>query len=405
MLYTINMIKDNTGSSKIFNYLLGITTVNQILIPLLDRDYIEPAKFMTYTYLQVFYVAVFAALFLIQKKIGYRDSLLYTYMTTILSYGVIGQYFLPSAYITYILALFCCALVTQVTPKIFSVFTIGFFLLTSYAIFDSGSNYSNEPLMAEKFKMDAIQSLLIMAGFITFAQYMRDKERKKRIAIEQKLMSLGNQSAMIVHDLKGQLLAPLNYVSMLESDKSNLNETNQEVLSELKSSLGDIKKYVIEVNQIFAFKKESAELNLQECVSKVQEVYKSKLNGIQVEVSQDKLISVQDIGMFKSVLVNMFLNSSEQFESKGTIGRKVEVSLKDFVLTFKDNSGGFDHQVLKQVNNHEYSSTKKFGSGYGLYFMQTYASEVGANFKIYNESDKSVIQIDFSKGKVYDKIA
>lgn len=373
-----------------------IAIINQALLPILDKEYIDPKLYKTYVLIQVFSIIFYLCNLLISKIFGYRDLYVHIFIVYTFVWGIICQFLIPSAYLTYVICLFVYTIFFTIEKKTFFSLTIVSFVLTCCSIFYSTASYSSSPEMTLKFKTDAIQTLFILSVFILMTYHNKDKNLKKLESIESKLFNLGSHTSTVVHDLKSLIFPPLNYVTMLSSKDFSESEKD-ELLTELSFCLNNLKDYALELNQMFALKKEKGELNLELLVTKILILLQSKSKNLKINQTQDALFPINDLKSFQAMTYNLVVNSCEAFKpNNNTSINNIYLSLINNKFTYQDSSGGIPANILAKIKNKEFGTEKKEGSGLGMFFVIKYIEDNGWDYSISNKDNGFCLEITLS---------
>jgi len=310
-------------------------------------------------------------------------------------WGVVAQFFVPSAYMTFIICLFIYALFLNIKTQVFISVTIISFFSYTFAILLSNASYANSENLNFKFKNDSIQSLLIITIFMILAHLVRKKELAKAEYVESKFMNLGNQAANILHDIKSQIVPPLNYSQMLMS--SEFTESHPEIYLEINKSLIGIKEYVQEVGSLVSFKTEKENINLHDIISKYKLIFESKLKNINIQVNQEESVFCSTFSNFKGVVYNLITNSVQAFSGNNTYEKTIKITLNKNYFEYEDNAGGIPVEILSSLQKQNYTSSKKEGTGLGFYFIHKYAEQYNLNLEIKNKNQGMSVKITFKE--------
>ena len=88
---------------------------------------------------------------------------------------------------------------------------------------------------------------------------------------------------------------------------------------------------------------------------------------------------VLNVTALESVIINIFKNSLEAG------AKSVYVNLTNNILQVFDDGGGLEDDLLKQIKNEEYITTKDSGSGTGIYSIVKYCKDNDWNVEIKNQ--------------------
>lgn len=378
--------------SKVLRNACIVGMMNTSLVPFLDKEFIPAQDFNNYVLIQAATFMICVALLLFRKIKGFHQSQTIFFLHTFLIYSSLCQFFIPCSYVTFFMTLFVIAIFSTIKKRIMMVTAIPHAILMITCIWMSSVSYSDVEVMNMKFKMDSSQAVIFVTALILWAHSSRLKEVAKSELLSNRLISMGSQSLMFIHDLKGQIFAPLNHSNYLASNSTE----NKEVIEELNSNLKEMRDFIVQANQSFSLSNEIFDLNLSEILNEVKILYRSKFSDIDFEVTQDENIKANPNAL-KSMLINLILNSEEEFSKKSIVNKKIKISYKNKIFLFKDNAGGFSESSLKKIAKDVYFSNKKNGSGVGLYTIKSFAQSMSAKVSFYNDGASAVTQIKFPK--------
>ena len=220
-----------------------------------------------------------------------------------------------------------------------------------------------------------------------------DEINKRNYLIKQsKMAQMGIMIDMIAH----QWLQPVQVMKMQNDLLTVLKESN-------KLSVEQIDEYLkIQINQtellaetlkefrnFFKEDKEKTETDYYETVEKVLVLIKSRIkNKVKIikEIKHRNKIKVY-INEFKHVIINIIINATEALENKniknGIIKLETSITDKSVNLHISDNAGGIKKTLLKKIFA-PYFTTKKSGTGIGLYLSKLIVEKSGGNLTVEN---------------------
>lgn len=227
------------------------------------------------------------------------------------------------------------------------------------------------------------------------------------IAIEQdKMSSLNEMISMLAHQWRQPLSAIGANIAKIELDASLGDIDSDELLSSVKSmkkSLAYLSNTIDDFRNFFTPSKEKSLINTKELIERAE-------NIISIALAQNRVMFIIEEPFFEidlelyvnevvQVFVNILQNALDELNSQKRQGGCIWVSCKNednsVVFEIRDNAGGIDDKIMKQIF-HPYFSTKKKknGGGLGLYMARSIIeehcngrlsvenSEIGANFII-----------------------
>jgi nitrogen fixation/metabolism regulation signal transduction histidine kinase len=141
---------------------------------------------------------------------------------------------------------------------------------------------------------------------------------------------------------------------------------------------------------------EMAEVNLNQLVSELTDLYRAQVSGrgVTLDLRLDPALAgvVADRGRLRQLLHNLLTNSVEALEGRAggriSIGtRRVGVDDEAVVeLAVEDNGPGFQRELMGQVFD-PYVTTKARGTGLGLAIVRKIVEEHGGHVEAENRPD------------------
>lgn len=201
------------------------------------------------------------------------------------------------------------------------------------------------------------------------------KEIEETTIFNEKLKTLGEMSATIIHEINNPLTA-INFTSYMISDlvkKSPLNikeiekqtasiETTVQTISKIISNLKKFSRNTV--------KEELSEVSVVDVIKSASLVSKGKAKqekvSIKLEEIDDVKIKANEIQIYQ-VLVNLMNNSVDAIKDQKDKWIKISAKEKDDNVEIKvmDSGNGIDDELAKKIFN-PFFSTKPLGVGTGI---------------------------------------
>ena len=233
---------------------------------------------------------------------------------------------------------------------------------------------------------------------------INDIKLKDEILIKQsKLAALGEMFENITHQWK-QPLATVSISSgtiRMQKDFGTLQD--EDLYRSLESIETSIKHLGQTIDDFRDFLKEDVKkqhFNIKSTVTKTLKLLDSKFKNLNINIENN----VDDIEIFTlkndliQILMNILSNADEILKNKdGDKNIKIATVVKDNILILKvnDNGGGIKNEVMDNIFD-KYITTKKDGSGIGLYMSKKLIEErLGGDIKSYNENGGACFEISF----------
>lgn len=232
----------------------------------------------------------------------------------------------------------------------------------------------------------------------------KQNEQEKMLMHKSKLASIGEMINNIAHQWR-QPLMHLGYINMNLEMSSQNNEFEKEFfVKKIKESNNQIKfmsKTIDDFSDFYQVEKEKQEFLISNAcdlaINIISATVKKKKIQINLDVKKDSRIKAYE-NEFAQVILNFLTNSVDVF-----ILRKIEnpiinisIDLVDnkYITKVSDNAGGIKEEHLNNIFKANYS-TKKRGSGIGLYMSQLIIQEhFDGNIRVKNEKEGACFIIE-----------
>lgn len=218
-------------------------------------------------------------------------------------------------------------------------------------------------------------------------QLEKQKEEKDLLLMEQsKLASMGEMVGAIAH----QWRQPLNSIGFIVQDMLSAyrhDELDEEYILEIKKELMQQLNYMSETIDEFRtfFKKDEPfkEFNVVDTLKDVEKLYKAQLNNYKLKVSielkgnKDSFVIKSQEAQLKQIFINLISNIKDVVEQNKNFTeeqRKIIIEVEEqknsIVVSINDFVGGISDEIISRVFE-PYFTTKKMGTGLGLYICKT----------------------------------
>ncbi|MDR7871359.1 MAG: ATP-binding protein [Tissierellaceae bacterium] len=218
-----------------------------------------------------------------------------------------------------------------------------------------------------------------LLGIISGKISLRDVKKLRDINIygqefvelqrQDRIRTLGELTASIVHDIGNPLAGMGNLVEILK-DEDYADEVKKEVLDVMSKEIDDLNDLII---NYLDFSRES-KFNKEQC--DIMEIFNDAVNLLKYEMdkksiklnikAESELPSVSiDRRAMKQVIINIMKNSIEALNDGGLIDIFIDTTEVSMKISIKDNGYGIDNFELENIFDPFYT-TKKGGTGLGL---------------------------------------
>lgn len=206
---------------------------------------------------------------------------------------------------------------------------------------------------------------------LIFQDVTRDRERQERLAMAERLTTIGQMAAGLAHEINNPLtsIVGLSQLLMQKNLAADIQHKVRDINGEAKR-VADIVKNLL----LFARQK-NVEKQLTDINSVITSVlrlrnYEHKVNNINVVMELDPGLPriVADSVQLQQLFLNIILNAEEAMltaNSRGTLKITTKRTDGQVVISFTDDGPGIQKENLTQIFN-PFFTTKDVGRGTGL---------------------------------------
>lgn len=231
----------------------------------------------------------------------------------------------------------------------------------------------------------------------------KEKELKKDKMLEQqsRLATMGEMIDTIAHQWK----QPLNSISMLSNmlkDDFKKDLVDMRYIDELDDTIQMQIEHMIntlsEFRKFFRPDTNKESFTIEDCVKSVKVLLKDELvaQNVNIYTNIDEAISIYaNKNEFKHLFINLINNSIDAYNERGIDKRDIFIECKvldnQIIITFKDNAGGIDKDILEDIFQPNFTTKAEGkGSGVGLYIASKIIEKYDGFIKA-NSTDVSAI--------------
>lgn len=209
----------------------------------------------------------------------------------------------------------------------------------------------------------------VIGVVIIFRDLSRIKAIEEELRREDRVRTLGELSASIIHDIGNPLAGISNLLEILK-DSGLDEESKNEVLYVLEKEVRDLNTLVIKfLDYSRSSKLEKENTNINELIENLLQLLKTKIISKRVKINKtytDEPIFIKiDRRAIKQALLNIIINSIHAIDEEGEINIKLTKENENAIISISDNGVGIDEEKLEKVFN-PFFTTKKDGTGLGL---------------------------------------
>lgn len=218
---------------------------------------------------------------------------------------------------------------------------------------------------------------------------------------EDRIHTIGELSASIIHDIGNPLAGMANLIELLK-DKEISQASQSEVLDLLSEEVNDLNILVI---NFLDFVRSS---DIQKGPVDLIKVIKSSVDLLKGEIDTKRIRLVRNLPSHpivlnlesrsvKQALINILKNASQAIDDKGSIIISIVESEKFITLTIEDTGKGMSEDVITKLF-YPFYTTRENGTGLGLFIAYNALKENGCTLTVESEVNKgSIFKINFKK--------
>ncbi|MGQ9701072.1 MAG: ATP-binding protein [bacterium] len=221
-----------------------------------------------------------------------------------------------------------------------------------------------------------VGTISILHNVTELRKQEKEQEEKERLSF------LGNLVANFAHEIKNPLNGLAIAAQRLQREYPSQNEEYGKLISIIIKEIDSMNRILNDFLSLARPQiKEYQTFDLSQLVKEVGMLIKQQLDqkGIRYnEKIEEGIVCEASAEDIKRVLINLLLNATEAVSS--LVDRKPEISIslmhkaKNIVIEINDNGTGIPEAALKKIFE-PYYTTKKGGTGLGLYIAQKIVNE------------------------------
>jgi signal transduction histidine kinase len=245
---------------------------------------------------------------------------------------------------------------------------------------------------------------MILAIALSYSLKVFEDERneKEKLLIHQnKLASIGEMINNIAHQWR-QPLTHLNYIFMNLNKAYEHDKLSQEYLkdktNEATSQLTYMSKTIDIFKDFYTPHITNEELSIKNEINNSLQIISSSFEKekINVSISGNDFKITGPKGELSQVIMNILTNSKDALISNNIENPTIKIILESKKIKILDNAGGIDTETSSKVFT-PYFSTKKHGSGIGLYMSKLIVEKhFGGKINHKNKDDGSLFTLELN---------
>jgi len=234
-----------------------------------------------------------------------------------------------------------------------------------------------------------------------FRDLTKIKTIEEELKREDRIRTLGELSASIIHDIGNPLAGISNLIEILKNN--NDRETEKEVLDVLDKEVMDLNNLVINFLEFSRRStKEKEPTNIKQLVSGIinllkPEIIDKKINIVKKYEKNPLMVKI-DRRAIKQAFINILKNSIQAVCENGKIDIEIKEEKENVLISIRDNGVGIEKEKIEKIF-YPFYTTKKEGTGLGLFIAYQLIKEnegqinvkselgIGTEFLIYLPKD------------------
>ncbi len=246
------------------------------------------------------------------------------------------------------------------------------------------------------------ESQYIVGVGVIFRDITEVVEMEDRLRFRDKIITIGELSASIAHEIKNPLAGIKMVAQLLKSELSEDETSKEEYVQVILGEVDRLDKLINELNDYAKPQSQVIEsFFLSQVINSVLFLLHKDIQKHDIEV-RSELSSLLpmfkgDRNQFKQVFLNLFRNSINALKEAKDRKRELDISItfdEGFKITIKDNGIGISEENMKKIFN-IFFTTFKEGSGLGLPIVQKIIKNHNGNIKIDSiEGEYTVFKIE-----------
>lgn len=243
------------------------------------------------------------------------------------------------------------------------------------------------------------------------------KERENERIQNEKFSAIGQLAAGITHEINTPLTYIKGTIEMMQYDIEDLEESDSKTtmladITTISDGIRRMENIISAMKEMASQRTGNKELtNIYSTIlialtmthNKCKHISNVYLNGEQYSTLLDKnnevfnaLVQKQRIEQVWIVIINNAMD--ELIKMDNFANRKLDINISNMEdekikVTFKDNAGGIDPQIIDKIFEPFKSTKDSSGMGIGLNIAQKIVNDNNASIQAYNEEDGAVFEV------------
>lgn len=248
--------------------------------------------------------------------------------------------------------------------------------------------------------------------------FTENKRLNEELMVSEKLSSIGEISAQILHEV----MTPLSIISLsienLEDDINNLEIDEQKALP-IKTNLTEIKLNYEKIEEIFdnmrsilvrKNKGESVDVNIKKTITKTLSLVNAKMKSRNIVVNYESISDTKCVHITETdlsqIFLNLFNNAADAVEKldQKWIEIKAETSEGSIYIRFQDSGPGIPENIRANMFDTLFTTKGEgCGTGLGMGVVKKLIERHHGKISIDIEAVNTTFILKFPVGKISDR--
>jgi len=243
----------------------------------------------------------------------------------------------------------------------------------------------------------AFESIFLSLAISYKFKLVEEKQKTQQALLLQqsRLASMGEMISIIAH----QWRQPLNFLSVVHMNLNRMHKGDKKskmLITEANKQIEYMSNTIDGFRDFYNPSKAKEEFSVKEASQNALQIVSHSLKTSNIEVIEDfeeDTFVYGNKNEFEQVILNLINNAKDAFIEREISSPLIEITVKDKMLTIRDNAGGIKKENLEKIFN-PYFSTKKESDGIGLYISKMIVEqEFGGVLNVKSNSEGTTFTI------------
>lgn len=252
---------------------------------------------------------------------------------------------------------------------------------------------------------------ILEATILSFALFAKTKtlqeeknEKEKMLIHQSRLASMGEMLANISHQWRQPLNRIASFIMNMQMHIMDNYEKEKYLLEKLEESQAQLEymsQTIDDFTNFYKKDKQKEKFLVSSCIENVSSIILPTLNSLKIDLQ----INIKDDFELNSypkelaqVILNLLQNSKDAIVLNSIKKPKIEIVVKERILTIRDNAKGIDKDILNKIFEPYFTTKEKHkGTGLGLYMSKMILEKnINAQIKAINREEGVEFKITFN---------